>query len=104
MATHIDHTEHDLDILVTEQVLNLEIEIVQGLADIRGLAPKDRAKVIIEKCAHPEYKPILMDYLNMATKWCLERGMGHEPQMLDKAFKMHLNLQNNGTMRIKSWE
>jgi len=94
MCTHVDHTEHDLDVLVTEQ----------GLADIRGLAPKDRAKLIIEKCAHPDYKPILMDYFNMSSKWCLERGMGHEPQMLDKAFKMHLNLQNNGTMRLKSWE
>ena len=81
-APHIDHTEHDLDVLVTEQ----------GLADLRGVAPKDRAKLIIEKCAHPEYKPILTDYLEMATKDCIARGVGHEPQLFDRAFKMQQNL------------
>ena len=92
-APHIDHTEHDLDVLVTEQ----------GLADLRGLAPKDRAKKIIEKCAHPEYKPILSDYLEMATKDCIARGVGHEPQLFDRAFKMQQNLAVNGTMKVKNW-
>ena len=41
--------EHDLDIIVTEQ----------GLADLRGLSPRERAPVIIEKCAHPDYKDML---------------------------------------------
>ena len=41
--------EHDLDIIVTEQ----------GLADLRGLSPRERAPVIIEKCAHPDYKYML---------------------------------------------
>ncbi len=93
-CSHIDHTEHDLDCVVTEQ----------GLADLRGMAPKDRAKLIIEKCAHPEYKPILKDYLEMASKECLAKGIGHEPQLWDRAFKMHLNLAQNGTMKIKSWD
>jgi len=93
-APHIDHTEHDLDVLVTEQ----------GLADLRGLAPKDRARKIIEKCAHPEYKPILTDYLEMATKDCIARGVGHEPQLFDRAFKMQQNLAVNGTMKVKSWD
>uniref|UniRef100_A0A6B2L215 Acetyl-CoA hydrolase n=1 Tax=Arcella intermedia TaxID=1963864 RepID=A0A6B2L215_9EUKA len=93
-CTHVDHTEHDLDILVTEQ----------GLADLRGLAPKERAKVIIEKCAHPAYKPILQDYLKRSTDECLKKGMGHEPHMLERVFKMHLNLVQNGTMRISSWD
>ena len=93
-APHIDHTEHDLDVLVTEQ----------GLADLRGLAPKDRAKKIIEKCAHPEYKPILSDYLEMATKDCIARGVGHEPQLFDRAFKMQQNLAVNGTMKVKNWD
>jgi acetyl-CoA hydrolase len=93
-APHIDHTEHDLDVLVTEQ----------GLADLRGLAPKDRAKVIIEKCSHPDYKPILQDYLAMASKECLAKGIGHEPQLFDRAFKMQQNLATNGTMKIKSWD
>jgi acetyl-CoA hydrolase len=51
MCTHVDQTEHDLDVIVTEQ----------GLADVRGLSPKERARVIIKKCAHPDYVPILED-------------------------------------------
>jgi len=93
-APHVDHTEHDLDVLVTER----------GLADLRGVAPKERAKLIIEKCGHPEYQPILNDYLEMATNDCLARGVGHEPQLFDRAFKMQQNLAQNGTMRIKSWD
>jgi acetyl-CoA hydrolase len=92
-CSHIDHTEHDLDCVVTEQ----------GLADVRGMAPKDRAKRIIEKCAHPDYKPILSEYLEIATKECLAKKVGHEPQLWDRAFKMHLNLAQNGTMKIKNW-
>jgi acetyl-CoA hydrolase len=91
---HIDHTEHDLDCVVTEQ----------GLADCRGLAPKDRAKLIIEKCAHPEYKPILSEYLEIATADCIKRKVGHQPQLWDRAFKMQLNLAQNGTMKIKNWD
>ena len=93
-CSHIDHTEHDLDCVVTEQ----------GLADVRGMAPKDRAKRIIEKCAHPDYKPILNEYLEIASKECLAKKVGHEPQLWDRAFKMHLNLAQNGTMRIKNWD
>lgn len=93
-APHVDHTEHDLDILITEQ----------GLADMRGVAPKERAKLIIDKCAHPEYKPILEEYYEMAAKDCLERGVGHQPQMFDRAYKMQQNLAANGTMRIKNWD
>lgn len=50
-ASHTDHTEHDLDVIVTEQ----------GLADLRGLSPRQRAPLIIEKCAHPDYRDQLMD-------------------------------------------
>ncbi|KAK2740744.1 acetyl-CoA hydrolase [Myotisia sp. PD_48] len=93
-ATHIDQTEHDLDIVVTEQ----------GLADVRGLAPRERARVIIDKCSHPDFKPILQDYYNRAEFECIRKGMGHEPHMLFKAFKMHQNLQENGTMKIANWD
>jgi len=94
MCTHVDHTEHDLDVLVTEM----------GLADLRGLCPRDRAKEIISKCAHPEYKPILSDYLDLATKQCLKTKCAHQPHMLFKVFNMHKHLVEKGTMRIKSWE
>lgn len=75
-----------------------------GLADVRGLAPIERAKLIIEKCAHPDYKPILKEYFDMSEKKCMSIGAAHEPQMLDKVFKMHLNVMGEeNTMRIKSW-
>lgn len=93
-APHIDHTEHDLDVLVTER----------GLADLRGLAPKDRAQLLIDKCAHPDYQPILQDYLDQATRICIEKGIGHEPQLFDRCFNMQQNLAKNGTMKIDSWD
>ena len=43
MVSHVDHTEHDVQVIVTEQ----------GLADLRGLSPRQRAHLIIEKCASP---------------------------------------------------
>ncbi|GAM33730.1 acetyl-CoA hydrolase [Talaromyces pinophilus] len=94
MCTHVDQTEHDLDVVVTEQ----------GLADVRGLSPRERARVIIDKCAHPDYKPILQDYFDRAEFECLKKGMGHEPHMLFKAFNMHKNFAEKGTMKIDSWE
>ena len=93
-AQHIDHTEHDLDVVVTEQ----------GLADLRGLAPRDRARTIINNCVHPDFKDQMMDYFLMAEKDCLARGVGHEPQLWDRVFKMQLNLAQNGTMKVKNWD
>lgn len=94
MCTHVDQTEHDLDVVVTEQ----------GLADVRGLCPRERARVIIDKCVHPDYKPILQDYYDRAEFECLKKGMGHEPHMLFQAFKMHQNMVEKGTMKLDSWE
>jgi len=84
---HVDHTEHDLDVLVTEQ----------GLADLRGMAPKDRAKEIIKKCAHPEYKDYLNDYLDRAI---VKTKSAHEPQILKESFAMHIALEEQGSMRF----
>lgn len=86
---HVDHTEHDLDVVVTDM----------GLADLRGLAPKERAKTIIDKCAHPAFKDYLNDYLERATT---KTKNAHEPQMLEECYKMHLSLRDKGTMRF--WE
>lgn len=91
MCSHIDHTEHDLDVLVTEQ----------GLADVRGLSPVERARLIIEKCVHPDYKDQLTEYLNLSIKATQGKGTGHEPQILSKVFKMHTSLAENGTMKLK---
>jgi acetyl-CoA hydrolase len=77
-ASHIDQTEHDLDVIVTEQ----------GLADLRGLSPRERAPVIIENCAHPDYKPMLHEYYERSLFECLKRGAGHEPHMLRVRFPL----------------
>ncbi|GAA6005341.1 hypothetical protein JCM10207_002944 [Rhodosporidiobolus poonsookiae] len=93
-ATHIDQTEHDLDIIVTEQ----------GLADLRGLSPRQRAPLIIEKCAHPDYRAQLQEYYDRALFECLKKGAAHEPHMLRNAFKMHTNFEENGTMKLDKWD
>ncbi|CAM1502465.1 Fc.00g044490.m01.CDS01 [Cosmosporella sp. VM-42] len=94
MCTHIDQTEHDLDIIVTEQ----------GLADVRGLSPRERARVIINKCAHPKYQPILMHYFEKAESDCLRKGMGHEPHLLFNTFDLHKALIEEGSMlKVKPW-
>ena len=83
-ASHVDHTEHDVDVIVTEQ----------GYADLRGLAPRERVGLIIENCAHPMYREQLREYYQEA----LERG-GQTPHVLEKAFSWHTNLAQHGTMR-----
>lgn len=82
-VSHVDHTEHDVDVIVTEQ----------GLADLRGLSPRERAKAIIEKCAHPMYRPQLEAYFEEA----LARG-GHTPHVLEKALMWHVRYEQEGTM------
>ncbi|KAI5464905.1 hypothetical protein BGZ63DRAFT_401810 [Mariannaea sp. PMI_226] len=94
MCTHVDHTEHDLDVVVTEQ----------GLADLRGLAPRERARVIINKCAHPKYQPILTHYYEKAEYECLKKGAGHEPHLLWNSFDLHKALVEEGSMlKVKPW-
>lgn len=94
MVTHVDHTEHDMDILVTEQ----------GLADLRGLAPRQRAQRVIDCCAHPEYKPILQEYVDRALRECVASGSAHQPHMLQKVFKMHSHFEAHGTMKVDNWD
>jgi succinyl-CoA:acetate CoA-transferase len=86
MVTHVDHTEHDVQVIVTEQ----------GLADLRGLSPKKRAKVVIEKCAHPVFKEALREYSEMALKYSLGH---HTPHMLEEAFTFLPNWQANREAR-----
>ena len=56
MVTHVDHNEHSVQILVTEQ----------GVADCRGLGPLERARTIIDNCAHPSYRDYLHRYVENA--------------------------------------
>lgn len=86
-ASHIDHTEHDVQVLVTEQ----------GLADLRGLSPKARAARIIESCAHPDYRDELTDYVERAV--AANPSGRHTPHMLAEALSWHMSYQEHGHMR-----
>ncbi|AGK52141.1 acetyl-CoA hydrolase/transferase family protein [Bacillus sp. 1NLA3E] len=82
-VSHVDHTEHDVDVIVTEQ----------GYADLRGLAPRERVGLIIENCVHPMYRDQLREYYQEA----LTRG-GQTPHVLEKAFSWHESYKKTGSM------
>lgn len=81
MCTHVDHNEHSVQVVVTEQ----------GLVDLRGLAPAARAQRMIERCAHPAYRDVLSRYVR-------EAGPGHIWHDLSRCFELHQNLLRHGTM------
>ncbi len=85
MVSHLDHSEHSVQVLITEQ----------GVADLRGKSPIERARTIIENCAHPMYKELLWDYLKL--------GRGHTPQSLKAAFGFHLEFLKSGDMSLTNW-
>lgn len=80
-VTHEDHNEHSVKIIVSEY----------GVADLRGKGPRNRAVEIIEKCAHPDYRPLLHEYINRGVK-------GHIPQDLYSCFAFHHALKETGSM------
>lgn len=86
MVSHVDSCEHDVAVVVTEQ----------GIADLRGKSPKERARLIIENCAHPDYKEQLWDYYHHALEVSPAK---HTPHDLRCAFDMHLNYLEKGNMR-----
>lgn len=86
MVTHTDHTEHDVKIVATEW----------GVADLRGKGPDERAKLLIEKCAHPDYKQLLWDYLKITRK-------GHVSHNVAAALGMHAAFESQGDMRLVDW-
>ena len=86
MVSHVDHTEHDTHIIVTEQ----------GLADLRGLPPRRRAQVMIDKCAHPNYRAALQEYLDRATA---SSSGKHTPHLIEESLSWHARYLQDGTMR-----
>ena len=82
-AVSRNREEHDVNIIVTEQ----------GIADLRGKGPIQRAETIIENCAHPDYKQLLWDYLKIAK-------MGQTRHNLPAAFAMHDTLARKGDMKL----
>ena len=81
-VTHADHSEHSVQVIVTEH----------GVADLRRLDPRQRAHVIIDKCAHPDFRADLHHYLAL----CVD---GHEPFNFEHAFAFHRRFQQTGDMR-----
>lgn len=86
-VAHVDHINQDVQVIVTEQ----------GLADLRGLSPKQRARLIIENCAHPDYRPMLADYYARALKGSY--GL-HAPSLPGEALSWHQRFMDTGTMRL----
>lgn len=81
MTPHVDNNEHSVQIVVTDQ----------GLADLRGLGPMQRAKAIINNCAHPAYRDYLSNYLENSRA-------GHIRHNLRECFRLHRNLIEHGAM------
>jgi acetyl-CoA hydrolase len=81
MCPHIDHNEHAVHVVVTEQ----------GLADLRGLDPRQRAMRIIENCAHPNYRDYLREYVESCHA-------GRIPHDLRRCFELYVNLLERGSM------
>jgi succinyl-CoA:acetate CoA-transferase len=84
-ASHVDHITQDVQVIVTEQ----------GLADLRGLSPKQRAEVIIDNCAHPTYRPHLRDYFIRAKRGSYGQ---QSPCLLDEALSWHQRFVETGRM------
>ena len=88
VASHMDHSEHSVQIVVTEQ----------GVADLRGKDPHERAQLIIDNCAHPDYRDQLRDYLKLV-------GPGsHQPLSLSMGIAMHRQFLRHGDMRNINWD
>ena len=86
MVSHLDHSEHSVNVIITEQ----------GIADLRGKSPMARAKLVIENCAHPDYRQLLWDYLKISTK-------GQTSHNLAASFGMHQTFLNEGDMHLTDW-
>ena len=86
MVSHHDHTEHDVNVIITQQ----------GIADLRGKSPVEPAQAIIENCAPPDYKNLLWDYVKMSSK-------GQTPHNVAAALGMHDALLKKGDMRLVDW-
>ena len=85
MVSHVDHTEHDTDLVITEY----------GVADRRGKSPRQRVPEMI-KVAHPDYRAALKDYYDVAVKVANSQ---HTPHDLSQALSWHQRMLSTGTMK-----
>ncbi len=86
-CSHVDHTEHYVDAVVTEY----------GVADLRGKCALDKAEALIA-IAHPDYRPLLRDYMKLAGRYG-----GHTHHVLSATFAMHDTYRRKGDMRLTDW-
>ncbi len=86
MVSHVDHIDHDVDVIVTEQ----------GVCDLRGKSPRERAAEIIDRCSHPSYRDALRDYFERAVR---EVG-GHMPILHGEALSWHMKYREKGSMEV----
>ena len=86
MVSHMDHSEHSVKVIISEY----------GVADLRGKSPIQRARCIIDNCVHPDYRPLLNEYLEMGVH-------GHTPQNLKACFAFHDELAKTGDMHNVDW-
>lgn len=86
MVAHLDHSEHSVQVLITEQ----------GIADLRGKDPAERAREVVDQCAHPDYREQLHAYFDNVKD-------GHTPQTLRTAFAMHESFMKKQDMRGVDW-
>jgi len=86
MVSHVDHTEHDVQVVVTEQ----------GLADLRGLSPRQRAHLIIEKCSSPDYKTFAA---RLSEPFGTLSYGKHTPHLLGESLGWHNRYLRTGNMR-----
>jgi len=87
LVSHMDHSEHSVQVVVTEQ----------GVADLRAKTPHERAELIVNRCAHPDFRQQLQDYYETTRS-------GHVPQSLGAAFAMHEQFLKSGDMRGVNWK
>jgi acyl-CoA hydrolase len=85
-VSHADHSEHSVQIVATEY----------GVGDLRGKDPRQRAEIIIDNCAHPDYREQLHDYMKFVKP-------GHEPLSFHAVFSMHQKFISDGDMRGVRW-
>lgn len=86
-CSHVDHTEHYVDAIVTEY----------GVADLRNKCALEKAEALIS-IAHPDYRPILREYMRLAGKYG-----GHTHHILPAAFALHDTYRRKGDMRLVDW-
>jgi succinyl-CoA:acetate CoA-transferase len=85
-VSHVDHIDQDVQVIVTDQ----------GLADLRGLAPKQRAEAVLANCVHPAYRDQLADYYARALRDSYGK---HSPSLLNEALSWHQRFVETGSMR-----